>query len=173
MKYVNMKITGITLDNSTFFPLLTLKNDENGLAFPVLLKREEQHIILNALVKKNTIYSGLVKQLIWQQDAKIERVTIEETESDEDDDLISVVYIRRKDKTDKIFLYPAEGIILAIEFGLEIDIPEHMITNKEYFRRYIDDEELIGLELEEIVEDQVISHFDIDSGHKRKKQTIQ
>ncbi len=168
MTFINMQITGITMDNNTLFPLIILKDEKSNIVFPLTLQESDRNTILSAMVEKNNLYSGILKQLIWQQNIKIQKVTLEETDESE---LVSVVYLQNNNISDKIFLYPAEGILFAAEFGLEIAVRENLIGKHKYFKRTMNDDEIINKVDNLFLDSSFNPTFAGDM--RKKKQTLQ
>lgn len=168
MSFVSMKISGITIDNDMFYPLIILKNEETKQNFPLSLTVEEKNTLLYAVINRENPYSSLIYQLLWQQNMSVERVTIEETDKEE---LVSVIYIKNKHNEEKLFLYPVEGVILALEFGIEVSVSDKLLKSKKHFTKKAQNNSVIQ-DLSSLMFDTNFP-FDTHTELKGKKETLQ
>ncbi len=167
MTFLEMKISGITMDYQSIFPMIILKHPETATRFPLQITDREREAIVSAIVDKKNIYSGIIRQLVRQQGMSVERISLSENENG---DLLSKVFLRQDDSLASVKLYPVEGILLAIEFDLDVHVDEVLLEREDYYRRKASEGEILSGIMRGGPES--LSFGLSDSGFKKKK-TVQ
>jgi|GEM_PF-3187410 len=133
MRYIEMRAVGLTVDAELKFPLLMLKNDTSGRVFPISLDHTEKNFLLNTLINRCNLYTGLIRQLIEQCDLRVTKILLDENERGE---LIARAILRGPQRhTRTIHLSPKEGVLLAMEFTVPVQVAEPLFNNSRYFTR--------------------------------------
>lgn len=164
MNFIKMKISGLTVDSDFFFPLLILKSDKTKQSFPIPLEKNDKNNLMNALLNKNNVYSSVIQQIFIQKNMTIADVSIEESKNK----LVSVVSTKHKNYYEKMFLSPLEGIMLAMEFGIDISLSEDLLKKKKYFRKTVGKEKMV-----ENLETAFMDGMPFGQEGLKRKETIQ
>ncbi len=131
-KYVEMRAVGLTVDAELKFPLLMLKNDATGRVFPLSLDTREKNFLLNTLLNRRNLYSGLLHGLLDQSRLRPALIELDENQQGE---LTALVSLRGPRRTATVTLNPKEGVILAMEFGVPVRVAVRLLDSPKYYTR--------------------------------------
>ncbi len=168
-KYVEMRAVGLTVDAELKFPLLMLKSDANGRVFPLSLDAKEKNFLLNTLLNRRNLYTGVIRGIIEQCRLRLTAIALDENEQGT---LAATVTLRGPRRIETVTLDPKEGIILAMEYGLPVQVAAHLLDNAKYYTRVMPPE-TAEPKLPALLAEPWFAEEDDDAPAAEKEETLQ
>jgi bifunctional DNase/RNase len=168
-KHVEMRAVGLTVDAELKFPLLMLKSDATGRVFPLSLDTQEKNFLINTLLHRRNLYTGVIRGIIGQCRLRLTAVALDENEQGT---LAATVTLRGPRRTETVTLDPKEGVILAMEYGLPVQVAARLLDSAKYYTRAMPPE-TVGTALPAILAEPWFAEDDDDAPTAEKEDTLQ
>lgn len=124
---IEVRIRGLMMDPATNMPIVVLKDVASDAVMPIWVGLFEANAIaleIEKLAAPRPMTHDLVKNLIHNFNAKLERVVISELK---DDTFFAVLWLRHNGEQVAIDARPSDAIALALRFDCPIYVSEQVI----------------------------------------------
>lgn len=153
--YIQMKVTGLTIDPFTSMPIIILKDLEEKRALPIWIGLIEASAIATELEKiqlSRPMTHDLLKNILEVADIKVTKVEVTDLS---DNTFYSKIYFKRDDKEFTVDSRPSDAIALALRTKSPIFVEQKVIDKSrkiDLSQNGLDDEKVQKQKWAEILE---------------------
>lgn len=126
-EYVQMKVTGLTIDPFTSMPIIILKDMEEKCALPIWIGLIEASAIateLEHIVLARPMTHDLMKNILTTLNASVERVEVSDLS---DNTFYAKIYLQRDEEKFIMDARPSDAIAIALRTKSSIFVAHHVI----------------------------------------------
>jgi bifunctional DNase/RNase len=131
---IKMEIKGLLMDPVSNMPVVVLRDSANGLFLPIWVGIFEANAIALQMEKITTprpITHDLLKNLLSELDAKVERIVINDLK---DNTFFARIHLLRGDVRWNVDSRPSDAIALALRVDAEIFVVEDVLERSKSLR---------------------------------------
>jgi uncharacterized protein len=131
---IKMEIKGLLMDPVSNMPVVVLRDSDNGLFLPIWVGIFEANAIALQMEKITTprpMTHDLLKNLISELDAKVERIVINDLK---DNTFFARIHLLRGDVRWNVDSRPSDAIALALRVDAEIFVEEDVLERSKSLR---------------------------------------
>jgi uncharacterized protein len=131
---IKMEIKGLLMDPVSNMPVVVLRDSANGLFLPIWVGIFEANAIALQMEKITTprpMTHDLLKNLISELDAKVERIVINDLK---DNTFFARIHLLRGDVRWNVDSRPSDAIALALRVDAEIFVEEDVLERSKSLR---------------------------------------
>jgi len=131
---VKMEIKGLLMDPVSNMPVVVLRDSANGLFLPIWVGIFEANAIALQMEKISTprpMTHDLLKNLISELDAKVERIVINDLK---DNTFFARIHLLRGETRWNVDSRPSDAIALALRVDAEIFVEEEVLEKSKTLR---------------------------------------
>ncbi len=125
--FINMKVTGLTIDPFTSMPIIILKDMDEKCALPIWIGLIEASSIATELEKiklSRPMTHDLLKRILEVTDCQVNRVEVHDLA---DNTFYSRILILHENKEVSLDARPSDSIALALRTGAPIFVARHVV----------------------------------------------
>jgi len=152
MQFIEMKVTGLTIDPFTSMPIIILRDMEDKAALPIWIGLIEASAIateLEHIQLSRPMTHDLLKQMLDMFQIVVEKVAVTELR---DNTFYSKIYLKKDDKTVELDSRPSDAIAVALRTRAPIFVEKDVVDKSRKIDLGSSDEEQKKRKWAEILE---------------------
>ncbi|PIR17138.1 MAG: hypothetical protein COV46_05400 [Deltaproteobacteria bacterium CG11_big_fil_rev_8_21_14_0_20_49_13] len=152
MPFIEMKVTGLTIDPFTSMPIIILKDMEDKQALPIWIGLIEASAIATELEKiqlSRPMTHDLLKNILDSFGLVVEKVSITELR---DNTFFAKIYVKKDDKEVELDARPSDAIAVALRTKSKILVEQTVVDKSRKIDLGTDDSEQKKRKWAEILE---------------------
>ncbi|MCK5809084.1 bifunctional nuclease family protein [bacterium] len=134
MRFVEMNVGGLAVDQTVTQPFFVLKDDEKQRSFPVSIAENTASVATPAgiFMQGENPYASLLTTLIEQGKMSVDEIQIMENSQGKLEGIILISGV--KDSDVRLTTSPGEAVVMAVLYGLSIFLEDALLMKSSYFR---------------------------------------